>query len=74
MPATAEKLPEVRRAGYSLMNRDGRRLYCRRAPRTGAHARFETTCLTAEQLDALKEATQRGAEAMRRTQPPQQGG
>lgn len=72
VPVTAENLPDVQRAGYTIVNRDGQKLYCRRERRTGSHARYETSCLTAEELDALKDATQRGVEAMRRTRPPPQ--
>lgn len=72
VPVTAENLPEVQRAGYSVVNRDGEKLYCRRERLTGSHARFETHCLTAQELDALKDATQRGVDGMRRQRPPPQ--
>lgn len=74
MPVTAANLPDVQKAGYKLVNRDGQQLYCRRERLTGSHARYETSCLTAAELEALKESTQRGLESMRRTRPPRQDG
>jgi hypothetical protein len=61
----ASNVEAVQRAGYKLVNKDGKRLYCRTDPITGSRIQTRTTCMTEEELDQQAEATR---EAMERIQ------
>jgi len=62
----------LEKMGYKLVNENGKQLYCRRRLKTGSHVRYETTCLTAEELDALKDQTRSNMNDMMRQIPPPQ--
>ena len=72
VPLDASNMVAAQKAGYKMVNEDGKVLYCKRSSRTGTHARKETQCLTAEEWQEAQEASQRGVETMRRTTPPKQ--
>jgi hypothetical protein len=60
-----QKLAEAKRAGgYSLVNENGKSLYCRTDVRVGSHVRknTDTLCLTAQEMIDLHERTRRSLE------------
>ena len=69
----ASNIVEAQKAGYKMVDKDGKKLYCKRDLKTGSHARYTTTCLTEQEWREIHEVSKRGIEAMRRTQPPAQG-
>lgn len=72
VPLDASNMVAAQKAGYKMVNEDGKTLYCKRRAKTGTHARQETQCLTAEEWREMQEASQRSVETMRRTTPPKQ--
>jgi hypothetical protein len=52
--------------GYSIMNKDGQPLYCRRMAVTGSNVMTKTTCLTAQQWQQMHDNDQQTLEEMRR--------
>lgn len=70
-----DTLQLARRAGYRIVNEDGRTLYCKDQLKTGSHMRKETICLTAAELESVREALKRDMEQMqmRRSTPPPHG-
>ena len=62
----ASNIAEAQKAGYKIVDEDGKRMYCRRDKNTGSHVRTTTTCLTEDEWRAAAEASQRGVEAMSR--------
>lgn len=56
----AQRLADAKKRGYKLVNTDGKELYCRSDLETGSHLVKKTTCLTAEELEALKNETKMG--------------
>ena len=66
-------MAEVMKAGYDLVDENGKTLYCRQQLMTGSHLRKETICLTAEELKAAREASQRNLEQLQRAIAPPQG-
>lgn len=72
VPVDASNIVEVQKAGYKIVNKDGQQLYCKRDLNTGSHLRYTTTCLTAQELQAVLDASRRSVEDMRRIPPPKQ--
>jgi hypothetical protein len=71
---TAPKtVQEAQKAGYKIVNQNGKTVYCREQMKTGSHVRTETICLTAEELDAAREASRRNLDQMQKPIPPPQG-
>jgi hypothetical protein len=66
-------ITEAQKAGYKIVNKDGKNLYCRRDLQTGSHLRYTTACLTEEEWRSLQDMSRRGVEEMMRRQPPVQG-
>jgi type IV pilus biogenesis protein CpaD/CtpE len=64
---------EAQKAGYKIVNQNGKTVYCRDQLKTGSHVRTETICLTAEELEVAREASRRNVEQMQRVAPPPQG-
>jgi len=62
----ASNIAEAQKAGYRIVDQDGKRMYCRRDKNTGSHVRATTTCLTEDEWRAAAELSQRGVEAMSR--------
>jgi hypothetical protein len=60
----AEKLAEAKKVGYSLVNTNGERLYCRTDVKVGSHIRknTDTVCLSAEQMIEIHEQTRHSLE------------
>jgi hypothetical protein len=72
VPLDASNMVAAQKAGYKMVNEDGRTLYCKSRPKTGTHARVETQCLTEKEWREVYEASQRGVDMMKRTTPPKQ--
>jgi hypothetical protein len=72
VPIDATNIVEVQKAGYKIVNEDGRTLYCKRDLNTGSHVRKTTTCLTEQEWTQMIDASRRGVEAMRRERLPKQ--
>ena len=69
----SSNIVEAQRAGYEIVDQDGKKLYCKRDLNTGSHVRKTTTCLTEEEWTAMIDASRRGVEAMRRERIPPRG-
>ncbi len=66
-------MQEAQKAGYRIVTENGKTVYCREQLKTGSHVRTETICLTAEELEAAREASRRNLDQMQRAIPPPQG-
>jgi pyruvate dehydrogenase E2 component (dihydrolipoamide acetyltransferase) len=64
---------EAQKAGYKIVTKNGKTVYCREQPKTGTRVRTETICLTAEEIEAAREASRRNLDQMQRAVPPPQG-
>jgi len=64
---------EAQKAGYKIVTENGKTVYCREQPKTGTRVRTETICLTAEEIEAAREASRRNLDQMQRAVPPPQG-
>jgi hypothetical protein len=64
---------EARLAGNKIVDQDGATVYCREQLKTGSHLRKELICLTAEQLEAARDASKRNLDQMQRRIPPPHG-
>jgi len=69
----SSNIVEAQKAGYKIVDQDGKKLYCKKDLNRGSHVRYTTTCLTEEEWQAMIDASRRGVEAMSRTRPPVQG-
>ena len=69
----ASNIVEAQKAGYKIVDENGKKRYCKRDLNTGSHVRYTTTCLTEEEWQAMIDASRRSVEAMSRTRPPIQG-
>jgi hypothetical protein len=72
VPLDASNMVAAQKAGYKLVNENGRTLYCKRGMMTGTHARKETQCLTEAEWQEMRDTSRRSVETMRRTTPPKQ--
>ncbi len=58
--------PGPKALGYSIMNRDGQALYCKRISVTGSNVMTRTTCLTPQQWQEMHQNDQQTLEDLRR--------
>jgi hypothetical protein len=58
----ATNIAEAQKAGYKVVNENGKQLFCRRELITGTRLHYKTSCLTAEQLHDMNN---KAADAMR---------
>ena len=82
-PVTAAETPpasskgmtvqQAQKAGYKIVSENGKTVYCREQLKTGSRLRKETICLTAEELEAAREASRRNMDQMQRAIPPPHG-
>jgi hypothetical protein len=73
-PAAKEMtLDEARKAGYKIVNENGKTVYCRDQMKTGSRVRRDTICMTAQEIEAAREASQRNLDQMQRAIPPPHG-
>lgn len=64
-------MQDAKKRGYTVVNEDGKVLYCRSDYKTGSHVQKETSCLTADELASLHDRTQLGLSTIARpTLPP----
>jgi hypothetical protein len=68
----ASNIVEVQRAGYTIMNKNGERLYCSKDPKTGTHLQVTTTCLTEQEWQQVHDATRRTLQTLAPTIAPPQ--
>lgn len=73
VPVDATNIVDAQKAGYKVVNENGKTLYCKKDLNTGSHVRTTTTCLTEQEWTAMIDASRRGVEAMTRNRPPKQG-
>jgi hypothetical protein len=71
--AEPKTVQEAQKAGYRIVTENGKTVYCREQPKTGTRVRSETICLTAEEIEAAREASRRNLDQMQRAVPPPQG-
>jgi hypothetical protein len=69
----SSNIVEAQKAGYKVVDQDGKKLYCKRDLNTGSHVRYTTTCLTEQEWQEMVDASRRSVENMSRTRPPLQG-
>ncbi|MET0293182.1 MAG: hypothetical protein ABW136_12545 [Steroidobacteraceae bacterium] len=58
---------------YRVVEKNGKKMYCSKRLATGSHLKKQQTCLTQEELDQLKEETERGLKNISRQAPPPRG-
>ena len=58
----ATNVADVQHAGYKIVDKDGQKLYCRRDLVTGSRVKFNTTCLTEEELAMQAMRVEQGLE------------
>lgn len=69
---TPEKLMQLQREGYKIVDRDGEQYFCRTEKKTGSQIARDTVCMTAEEVESLRDMTQRRmGEIQRNLKPPQ---
>jgi hypothetical protein len=73
VPLDSSNIVEAQKAGYKIVDEDGKKLYCKRDLNTGSHVRKTTTCLTEAEWTAMIDDSRRGVEAMRRERIPPRG-
>jgi hypothetical protein len=73
-PASIEKtVLDAKKLGYTVVTENGETMFCNKAARTGSHLATETTCLTAKEMQDLREQTQRSLQYFQTQLPPPQG-
>ena len=70
---TAERIMQLQREGYKLVDRDGQTYYCRTEAKTGSRLARDTVCMTEAEIIALREQTKQGLGRVMRERPPPQG-
>jgi hypothetical protein len=70
---TPERIMQLQREGYTLVDRNGQQYFCRTEKKTGSRLARETICMTEPEIVALREQTQRGLGRVMREVPPPQG-
>ncbi|MEJ1960215.1 MAG: hypothetical protein WDO56_01135 [Gammaproteobacteria bacterium] len=73
VPIDATNIVPAQKAGYKIVSKDGKTLYCKSRLKTGTRLEKETSCLTEAEWQALTEESRRNVDEMRRTAPPKQG-
>ncbi len=66
-------MQDAKRRGYTVVNEDGKLLFCRSDTKTGSLVQKETSCLTADELATLHDRTQLGLSTITRPQLPPSG-
>ena len=73
-PLSVDKaITDAKKLGYTVVNENGETLYCHKVAKTGSHLAMETTCLTAKQMEDLREQTQRNMLIFQTQMPAPQG-
>ena len=71
--ATTENITALQSAGYTLVNDNGQRLYCRTEKKTGSRLQTSTTCLTEQEAIQLEAVTRQTMTDVTRNVPPPAG-
>jgi hypothetical protein len=69
----ASNIVEVQKAGYTIKNKNGEKLYCTSEGKTGSHIEKTTTCLTEAQWQRVHDTSQRSMQSISSQLPPPQG-
>lgn len=69
----ATTLEEAQKLGYTIVNEDGQKLYCREERKLGSHIQKDRTCLTEQELLASRDFQQRNFDNMKKYRPPPAG-
>jgi hypothetical protein len=70
---TPERIMQLQREGYKLVDRDGETYFCRTEAKTGSRLARETICMTEPEITRLREQTKQGLGRVMRERPPPQG-
>ena len=70
---SAEEIVSLQRLGYKLVTSNGETLYCHTDTKLGSHLQHDNTCLTENEMIALREETQRRLLYITTQVPPMQG-
>lgn len=70
---TPERIMQLQREGYTLVDRNGEQYFCRNEKKTGSRLARETVCMTESQIVSLRDQTKRGLARTMRERPPPQG-
>ena len=62
----ANQVAEMQRIGYTVTDKNGQKLYCRKSLQTGSHINTSTACLTEEQWLRVNIASQHNLDNMNR--------
>ena len=68
-----ESLLALQRQGYTIVDKNGERYYCRDEKKTGSRLAHETVCMTQKEMDDLRDRTQHNMGNFMREVPPPQG-
>ena len=63
----ASNIAEAQKAGYKVVNQNGKELYCKKEFLTGSRLNSKTTCLTASEWTQLNESSGKVVRDMGRT-------
>ena len=69
----AQRLAAAQAAGYTIVNDEGKTLYCRKEMQTGSHARYKKSCLTEREWEQMANSARETMRDVARRQPPPQG-
>lgn len=69
----ATNIVDLQRAGYTVTNEEGQKLYCRRDLITGSRVQFRTVCLTEREFAELQQRTRQNVQSMAQPVPPPVG-
>jgi hypothetical protein len=70
---TPERILQLQREGYKLVDRDGQTYYCRTEAKTGSRLARDTVCMTEAEMTTLRDRTKQGLGRVMREQAPPQG-
>jgi hypothetical protein len=73
VPIDSSNIVQAQQAGYKIVDKDGKKLYCKKSLNTGSHLRSTTTCLSEDEWEVLRNQSRESVEVMRRTAPPPRG-
>ena len=65
-----DALVNAKKLGFTPVDKDGQVLYCRNDLKTGSRVERETVCLTAQQIEDLRNQTQQNMSDFARRAPP----
>jgi hypothetical protein len=68
-----KRLLDAKKAGFTVVNRDGKELFCQVEDITGSHVRTKTVCMTESEMDAQISQTQVGMQSYMHANAPISG-